>query len=89
MMRKAFWILSLMAMLSSAGFAQSGAQHIPDYATESKFLAGTPGATAGAAGAYFNPALWAMMKRGEMAFTWNDQNIRQNYLDNWGLFLGG
>ncbi|MBM3324976.1 MAG: hypothetical protein FJY66_04845, partial [Calditrichaeota bacterium] len=89
MMRKVVWILWLMGVLASTGFAQTATQHIPNYTVESRFLAGTPTATAGAAGAYFNPALWAMMKRGEVAFTWNDQDIRVNYLDNWGLFLGG
>ena len=87
-MRKRF-LGFLLVVLPMAGFAQTGAQHIPDYAIESRFLAGAPGATGGAAGAYFNPAVWALMKRGELAFTWDDQNIRQNYLDNWGLFLGG
>ncbi len=42
MMRKALWGLLLITMLSEVGFAQSGAQHIPDYAIESRFLAGTP-----------------------------------------------
>ncbi len=85
------WItgILLVALLPIAAIAQSGATHIPDYATESRFLAGTPGAMGGAAGAYFNPAVWAMMKRGEVAFTWNDRSIRENYLDNWGLFMGG
>ncbi|MBU1707275.1 S49 family peptidase, partial [bacterium] len=85
------WIVGilLVVVLPAVAIAQSGAVHIPDYATESRFLAGTPGAIGGAAGAYFNPAIWAMMKRGEVAFAWNDISLRENYLDNWGLFLGG
>jgi protease-4 len=88
-MRKHILGFLLIALVPIVGFAQSGAQHIPDYALGSRFLAGTPGATGGAAGAYFNPALWAMMKQGEIAFMWNDENYRKDHLDNWGLFTGG
>jgi protease-4 len=89
MVHKIFCGFLLMTMLSAVGLAQDSTRHIPDYATESQFLAGTPGATPGAASAYFNPAVWAMMQRGEVAFTWNDSSLRKDYLDNWGLFLGG
>jgi protease-4 len=85
------WIgaVLLAAVIPLVGFGQGGGVHIPDYAVESRFMAGTPGAVGGAAGAYFNPAVWAMMKRGELAFAWNDRSLRERYLDNWGLFLGG
>lgn len=82
-------IVLFAAVFSMVSFAQSGAEHIPDYVGESRFFAGSPGATGGAAGAYFNPAVWAMMKRGEVAFSWNDRSTRESRLDNWGLFMGG
>lgn len=82
-------LVLLAAILPLVGLAQIGSEHIPDYAVESRFLVGTPGAVGGAAGAYFNPAVWAMMKRGEVAFTWSNRSVRDKHLDNWGLFLGG
>src|SRR6185436_5990084 len=45
-----------------------------------------PGVVGGAVGGFLNPAAWAMGS-GEVAFTWDDVDVRDDTLDDWGLSL--
>src|SRR5262245_20297728 len=45
-----------------------------------------PGVVGGAVGGFLNPAAWAM-GGGELAFTWDDHDVREDTLDDWGLSI--
>ena len=41
------------------------------------------------AAGFWNPAAFAAMRQFEASFGWNDRNVTDKRMDNWGLFLGG
>jgi protease-4 len=82
----------LLALVSTAGFAQSGRtvpSDFPDYEIGSQAITSTPGTQGGSAGAYWNPAGWAAMRRWEGSLIWNDRNVNNHRMDNWSAYLGG
>lgn len=52
-------------------------------------LPAPPSVTGGAVGGLVNPAAWATVAGGELAFWWNDDSIQAHSLDNWGISSGG
>jgi protease IV len=89
---RALWFVLGVIWLGTAGGASVAMAQDLDpllqYQGGSDFLPSTPSVTGGALGAYYNPAAWATTERTEYAFWWNDQNIRENSLDNWGMSFG-
>ncbi|MBU0690675.1 S49 family peptidase, partial [bacterium] len=82
-------IFALSLLLVSAVFAQEIETDFPDYSAASQVLTATPGTQGGALGAVWNPAAWAAMRGSEIAFSWNDRNVSNHRMDNWGLYAGG
>jgi protease-4 len=78
-----------LLIIAIAAAAQGTSSNFPNYASGSQELAATPGTYGGAAGAYWNPAAWAAMNGWDATFAWNDRNLRNKTMDDWGLFLGG
>lgn len=76
-------------LTATALHAQYHPGYLPDYGRGAQVLTATPGTQGGAAAAAWNPAAWAAMRKWEVSFLWNDRNVNDNRLDNWGLFLGG
>lgn len=87
--KQGLFILALSLLLVSAVFAQEIKTDMPDYSAASQVLTATPGTQGGAVGAVWNPAAWAAMRGGEVAFSWNDRNVSNHRMDNWGLYAGG
>ena len=83
--------LSILVVLifASLASAQGLSSDFPNYGLGSQALVSTPGTYGGGPGGYWNPAAWAAMRGWEASFAWNDRNIRDKSMDNWGLFLGG
>lgn len=73
----------------SGALAQSVESDFPDYSAGSEVMTATPGTQGGATAGVWNPAAWAAMKGDEIAFSWNDRNINEHRMDNWGLYMGG
>ena len=86
---RCWFALPTIFLLTLAAFAQGLPSDFPNYGYGSQALAATPGTYGGAPGAYWNPAGWAAMNGWEAAFAWNDRNLRNKTMDDWGLFLGG
>ncbi|MBC8276838.1 MAG: signal peptide peptidase SppA [FCB group bacterium] len=58
---------------------------IPNYYDQSGFLGTTPGVSGDASGAFFNPAIYGMMKTSEVGFYWTDFDRQPGTLDNYSL----
>ncbi len=81
---------ALILLISSV---QAEPFYVPSYYQQSDFLVQTPGASGSAAGAFFNPAVWGMMKGSELQIFWNDADkntlLADGGLKNWALAFGG
>ena len=91
-MQKAFCVLIslfVIALAASLAWAQGRPTDFADYGSGSQALCGTPGTQGGAAAGFYNPAAWAAMRDWEFSFLWNDRNVHDKRMDNWGLFMGG
>ena len=62
---------------------------IPNYYGQSDFLGTAPGVTGDASGAFFNPAVYGMMKTAEFGFFWNDYDREPGQLKNYALQFAG
>jgi protease-4 len=82
-------LISLLLIGASTLFAQGRPTDFPAYGLRGDYLISTPGTYGGAAGAVWNPAAWAAMPDDEIVFQWDDRNIADKNLENWGLFAGG
>lgn len=87
-MGKKLSVIILVLIIAGLGFAQNGIT-VPNYYTQSDYLATTPGVSWDAAGASFNPAVWGMMEWGEFGFYWNDMDRQPGGLRNWAFQAGG
>ena len=81
--------LFMIVIGASLASAQGRPGDFADYGSGSQALCGTPGTQGGAAAGFWNPAAWAAMRKWEFSFLWNDRNVHDKRLDNWGLFMGG
>ncbi len=81
--------LLLIAVLLAGTSSLAEPFYLPYYYPQSDFLVRTPGSAGDASGAFFNPAVWGMMKGPEAQFFWNDQDDDSLKLKNWALMLGG
>lgn len=87
---KRYLLLFSLLLIHGALWAQGKQTDFPSYGLRGAYLISTPGSYGGAAGAVWNPAGWATMYDGEIAFTWDDRtNYTKKSLENWGLFAGG
>lgn len=92
-MNRSVFILVLPVLLLVSSLPAEPSR-IPSYYPQSDFLARTPGSAGDASGAFFNPAVWGMMKGPELQFFWNDLEddllpCVNNGLSNWALMIGG
>jgi protease IV len=90
-MRERWLSVGFSVLLLTVGRMNAQAQELDpffQYHGGSDFLPSTPSVTGGALGAYFNPASWATVGRSEFDVWWNDESVRENSLDNWGLSFG-
>lgn len=78
-----------LLLITAGAFAQGAPGFLPSYGTGSQVITATPGTQGGAVAAAWNPAAWAAMRKWEISFLWNDRNVNDRRLDNWGLFMGG
>jgi len=76
------------ALFLTAATAFAGDGTFIDPHTETAWLPGTAGTTAGAAGAFVMPAAWALNDRTSTAFWWDDRDQTGSSLENWGLSVG-
>lgn len=81
--------LLMIVLGASLASAQGRPGDFADYGSGSQALCGTPGTQGGAAAGFWNPAAWAAMRKWELSFLWNDRNVHDKRMDNWGLFVGG
>jgi len=80
--------LSLLLLLSAGVARAAGGRTFVDPATETLWLPGGAGSTGGAAGAFVNPAAWALNDRAGAAFWWDDRDRTGRSLENWGFSWG-
>ena len=71
-----------------AGTALAGDNIFIDTQTETAWLPGSAGTTAGAAGAFVMPAAWALNDHVSTAFWWDDRDQTGSSLENWGFSIG-
>lgn len=83
-----FVALSLLLLFADRDALAQSLDSFFEYQGGSDFIPSTPSVTGGALGAYFNPASWATVGRGEFDIWWNDESVRENSLDNWGFSMG-
>ena len=86
-MRKFFLAVSCVLLLSAVCFAEEPF-YLPDYFAQSNYLSTTPGVAGDASGAFFNPAVWAMLKGPEVQIFWNDLDRKPLETKNWTLLTG-
>ncbi|NQT34195.1 signal peptide peptidase SppA [bacterium] len=90
-MKSALVVFTALILLIST--TQAEPFYVPSYYPQSDFLVLTPGASGSAAGAFFNPAVWGMMKGSELQVLWNDADKNalsaDGGLKNWALAFGG
>jgi len=79
----------LFAVLLAGASLSAEPYYLPQYYPQSDFLVRTPGSAGDASGAFFNPAVWGMMKGPEAQFFWNDLEDDSLNRKNWALMLGG
>ncbi len=77
---------ALLCLLLTGGQARATA--FTDPVDDARFLPAGPSVTAGAAGAWLNPAAWAVGERTASAFWWDDQDIDDGGIENWGFSVG-
>ena len=77
----------IMALVFSVSAADNFT--IPNYYDQSNFLGTTPGVSGDASGAFFNPAVWGMMKSPELGIYWSDLEREPWGVKNWALQYGG
>ena len=82
-------LISSILISCTVASAQGLPSDFPNYGLNSQAIAATPGTYSGGAGAFWNPAAWAAMRGWESSFAWNDRNVVDKTMDDWGLFLGG
>lgn len=83
--------ITLILLFSLPPGVFAGESHLMDYHLGNGFLPQTPSVSGGPAGAFGNPASWATTgsQDGAIDFWWNDRNIVEDNLDNWGFSTGG
>lgn len=86
-MRRVISAALLLLLLTNLSFADA-LFYVPAYYPQSDFLVNTPCTAGDASGAFFNPAMWGMMKGPEMQFYWNDLKKEDLNISNWALMLG-
>ena len=86
-MRKFYLTVSCVLLLSAVCLAEEPF-YLPDYLAQSDYLSTTPGVAGDASGAFFNPAVWAMLKGPELQIFWNDLDREPWETKNWTLLTG-
>lgn len=81
-------VFSLLLLLLIPAAATAGGRVFVDPSQETLWLPGGAGSTAGAAGAFVNPAAWALNDRAGAAFWWDDRDETGRSLENWGFSWG-
>lgn len=81
-------IMLVLAVLLSISALNAEDFHVPDYYPQSDFLVTTPTVSGNATGAFFNPAVWGLMKFPEVQYYWNDLAKYGEQDKNWTLIFG-
>jgi len=77
-----------LATAIGAGAGARASDSISDFGRRD-LLPAPPSVTGGAVGGLVNPAAWATVSNGELAFWWSDESVESNSLDQWGIATGG
>ena len=86
-MKRILFTLFLVSICATALLAQ-GVHFVPDYYQQSDFLLTSPGVSGDAAGAFFNPAVWGMVKGPELQVYWSDMEREPGGKENWAGIFG-
>lgn len=87
-MPRPVFVVLLAVLLPAAAAAAADGRTFVDPATETLWLPGSAASTGGAAGAFVNPAAWALNDRAGAAFWWDDRDRNGRSLENWGFSWG-
>ncbi len=87
-MKKKLLFLMFLPLLLTGVVTGQGLLYLPDYYSQSDFLPTSPGVSGDAAGAFFNPAVWGMVKGPELQFYWSDLDREPWETKNWAGVMG-